>query len=81
MARYYASPLFIITEGNKMNLYNALLIALFTTTQQVYSEELTTLDDYTITARPVGLQSIEHIAQPITVLRNEELTEKQSSTI
>lgn len=64
-----------------MNLRYTVVIALFTTSQMLYSEEITTLDDYTITARPIGLQSIEHIAQPITVLRDDELTEKQSTTI
>lgn len=64
-----------------MNLRYAVVIALFTTSQLVYSEEIKTLDDYTITARPIGLQSIEHIAQPITVLRGDDLAEKQSTTI
>jgi len=64
-----------------MNLRYTVAIVLFTTSQLVYSEEITTLDDYTITARPIGLQSIEHIAQPITVLRGDDLAEKQSTTI
>jgi iron complex outermembrane receptor protein len=64
-----------------MNLRYTVIIALFTTSQLVYAEEVTTLDDYTITARPIGLQSIEHIAQPITVLRDEDLTKRQSTTI
>jgi len=64
-----------------MNLRCTVIIALFTTSQLVCSEEITTLDDYTITARPIGLQSIEHIAQPITVLRDDDLAEKQSTTI
>ena len=64
-----------------MNLRYTVVIALFTTSQLVYSEEITTLDDYTITTRPIGLQSIEHIAQPITVLRGDDLAEKQSTTI
>jgi iron complex outermembrane recepter protein len=64
-----------------MNLRYTVVIALFTTSQLVYPAEITTLDDYTITARPIGLQSIEHIAQPITVLRDEELTDRQSTTI
>ena len=64
-----------------MKKYYTLLFVLSAISQQVYSEEQAILDDYTVTARPIGLQSIEHIAQPITVLREEELTEKQSSTI
>ncbi len=64
-----------------MNLRYTIAISLLTTSQLVYSEEPTILDDYTITARPIGLQSIEHHAQPITVLRDEELTERQSTTI
>lgn len=55
-----------------------LLIA---TATQTYAEETTTIEEYTVTARPIGLQSIEHIAQPITVLKGDALTEKQSSTI
>jgi iron complex outermembrane recepter protein len=49
--------------------------------QTVYAEETSTLDEVTVTARPIGLQSIEHIAQPIHILNNEALTKKQSSTI
>lgn len=64
-----------------MNLRYTVIIALFTTSQLLYSEEVTSLDDYTITARPIGLQSIEHIAQPITVLRGDDLAGKQSTTI
>tara|TARA_R110002096_G_scaffold105107_1_gene231392 strand:- start:22233 stop:24212 length:1980 start_codon:yes stop_codon:yes gene_type:complete len=64
-----------------MNLRYTVAIALFTASQLVHAEEPAKLDDYTITARPVGLQSIEHIAQPITVLRDEDLIERQSSTI
>ncbi len=49
--------------------------------QCVYAEETATLDKVTVTARPIGLQSIEHIAQPINILNNEELAKRQSSTI
>ena len=49
--------------------------------QFVHAEEKTLLEEVTITARPIGLQSIEHIAQPIHILNNEELAEKQSSTV
>lgn len=34
-----------------------------------------------MTARPIGLQSIEHIAQPINILNNEEFAKRQSSSI
>lgn len=64
-----------------MKLIYSGVIALLVVSQHAYSEETTSLDEYTVTARPIGLQSIEHIAQPITVLRGEELTKKQSSTI
>jgi iron complex outermembrane recepter protein len=49
--------------------------------QLVYAEETTSLDEVTVTARPIGLQSIEHVAQPIHILNDEALMEKQSSTI
>jgi iron complex outermembrane recepter protein len=49
--------------------------------QFAHAEEASTLDAVTVTARPIGLQSIEHIAQPITVLSDESLKEKQASTL
>jgi iron complex outermembrane receptor protein len=64
-----------------MKTFTIVVITLFSASQYVYSEEPTTLEEYTITARPIGLQSIEHIAQPITVLKGEELAKKQSTTI
>jgi len=64
-----------------MKTFTIAVITLFSASQYVYSEEPTTLEEYTITARPIGLQSIEHIAQPITVLKGEELAKKQSTTI
>ena len=60
--------------------YFGILIPL-SMTQFALAEEVSSLDDLTVTARPIGLQSIEHIAQPIHILNNEELTEKQASTI
>jgi iron complex outermembrane receptor protein len=50
-------------------------------TQNIYSEETTTLDDFTVTARPIGLQSLEHIAQPVTILSDEALRKRQAQTI
>jgi len=45
------------------------------------AEDITTLDELEVTARPPGFQSLEHIAQPATILRGEELAEKQTTTI
>lgn len=39
------------------------------------------LEEIEVKARPIGLQSLEHISQPVTVIRDEELKERQSSTI
>ena len=39
------------------------------------------LEEIQVKARPIGLQSLEHISQPVTVIRDEELKERQSSTI
>ena len=39
------------------------------------------LEEIEVKARPIGLQSLEHISQPVTVIRAEELKERQSSTI
>jgi iron complex outermembrane recepter protein len=64
-----------------MKLFYSRIIIFLVISQHVSSAETTTLDEYTVTARPIGLQSIEHIAQPITVLKGEALTKKQSSTI
>ncbi len=47
----------------------------------VYSEETTVLDEYIVRARPIGLQSLEHIAQPVTILSDEDLGKRQSQTI
>lgn len=46
-----------------------------------HADEVSTLEDIDVFARPYGLQSIEHIAQPIHLLNSKELAEKQSSTI
>ena len=49
--------------------------------QNVYCEEATTFEELTVSARPIGLQSLEHLAKPITILSSEELSERQASTI
>lgn len=61
-------------------LYFGIVIPL-SLIQFAHAEETTSLEELTITARPIGLQSIEHIAQPINILNNEELAKKQSSTV
>ena len=45
------------------------------------AEEADRLEEIQVKARPIGLQSLEHISQPVTVLRDEALKERQSSTI
>ena len=62
-----------------INCLTALLLLLSADT--IMAEDIEKLSDVNVTARPIGLQNIEHIAQPISVLRSEELLKKQSSTI
>lgn len=64
-----------------MNVKLVRLACLFIITANVKAETTSELDALTVTARPIGLQSIEHVAQPITVLSEQELKQKQSSTI
>jgi iron complex outermembrane recepter protein len=64
-----------------MNIFYVGIIISICVIQNVYAEETTSLDEYTVTARPIGLQSLEHIAQPITVLSGEKLRKKQASTL
>jgi len=63
----------------KIRLYTTYL--LLATAGQIQAEEATLIEEYTVTARPIGLQSIEHIAQPINVINGEELAKKQSTTV
>jgi iron complex outermembrane receptor protein len=63
-----------------MNLIVITAIALFAS-QLVYSEEISDLDDIEVTARPIGLQSMEHMSLPISIIKDEELAKKQSTTI
>ncbi len=71
----------LLFEESKMKLRYFTTCLLFATTAQINAEEATLIDEYTVTARPIGLQSIEHIAQPITVLKSDELAKRQSSTV
>lgn len=45
------------------------------------AEESEYLEDVTVTARPLRLQSLEHIAQPVSVLKGDELEIKKSASI
>jgi len=56
-----------------------LLLSQFVTL--AHAKETTSLDEMTVTARPIGLQSIEHIAQPINIISKDELANRQSSSI
>ena len=49
--------------------------------QNVYSEEVKKIEELTVSASPIGLQSLEHCAAPFTVLDGEELRGRQDSTI
>ena len=49
--------------------------------QNVYSEETKIIEELTISASPIGLQSLEHCAAPFTILDGEELRGRQDSTI
>lgn len=64
-----------------MRLLYAATALLCTTTQGIYAEETQQFEEYIITARPLGLQGVEHITTPFSILRDEELREKQASTI
>ena len=49
--------------------------------QNVHCEEASTFEELTVSARPIGLQSLEHLARPITILNREELSKRQAETI
>ena len=49
--------------------------------QNVFSEEATIFEELTISASPIGLQSLEHAATPTTILDGDELRRRQDSTI
>lgn len=50
-------------------------------TSNSIAEETDQLEDLTVTARPIGLQSVEHLSQSFYIMTEEELAEKQSSTL
>ena len=45
------------------------------------AEETTQLDTFTVTARPVGMGSLEHIAQPVDVLTGANLDKAKTASI
>ncbi len=47
----------------------------------MHAEEAEILESVIVTARPISLQSVEHITQPFAILNNQVLQEKKSSTI
>jgi len=47
----------------------------------MHAEEAEVLESVIVTARPISLQSVEHITQPFAILNNQVLQEKKSSTI
>ena len=49
--------------------------------QNVLSEETKIFEELTISASPIGLQSLEHAATPATILDGDELRRRQDSTI
>ena len=63
----------------KITSYACSLLILMSA--NAHAEEADYLDELTVTARPLGLQSTEHISQPYYILSGEELSEKQSSTV
>ncbi|MEM6998820.1 MAG: TonB-dependent receptor [Pseudomonadota bacterium] len=63
----------------KSTSYAAALLIVITANS--YAEEANYLDELTVTARPLGLQSTEHISQPYYILSGDELSKKQSSTV
>ena len=48
---------------------------------QAGAQEADRLEEIKVQARPIGLQSLEHISQPVTVLSDEALKKRQSSTV
>ena len=49
--------------------------------QNVHCEEATTFEELTVSASPIGLQSLEHSAIPFNILDGVELRNKQGSTV
>jgi len=65
-----------------MKFYKIITITLiFGVIQNVYSDEVKRIEKLTVSASPIGLQSLEHCAAPFTILDGEELRGRQDSTI
>ena len=47
----------------------------------VYAEETSALEELTVSARPIGLQSVENLSLPISILDGLDLRNSQDSTI
>ena len=75
------SCIYLLLRGPTMKSHYAGILFLSSLSQYVYSEETMVLDEYHVTARPIGLQSLEHIAQPITILNDKALDKRRAQTI
>ena len=65
-----------------MKFYTIIIFTLICgVIQNVYSEEVKTIEELTVSASPIGLQSLEHRAAPFTILDGEELRGRQDSTV
>ena len=65
-----------------MKFYTIIIFTLICgVIQNVYSEEVKTIEELTVSAIPIGLQSLEHRAAPFTILDGEELRGRQDSTV
>ena len=65
-----------------MKFYTIIIFTLICgVIQNVYSEEVKTIEELTVSASPIGLQSLEHRAAPFTILGGEELRGRQDSTV
>ena len=65
-----------------MKFYTIIIFTLICgVIQNVYSEEVKKIEELTVSASPIGLQSLEHRAAPFTILDGEELRGRQDSTV
>ena len=65
-----------------MKFYTIIIFTLICSViQNVYSEEVKKIEELTVSASPIGLQSLEHRAAPFTILDGEELRGRQDSTV
>ena len=63
-------------------LWLAMLVPISTPAQEVdTSDGPVMLEPLSITARPPGSQSLEHTAQPVSILSGEELERRQANTL